>query len=208
VSEPLARAVDGVDSERHSLKCGDVLSCLEELAADRFRLIISSPPYNIGKDYEKDSRRTIDEYVAWQADVAQSLFDLLEDDGSLCWQVGNFVRDGVYVPLDIALYPAFSKIGFQLRNRIIWRFNFGLNADRRLSGRYETLLWFTKSDNYKFNLDPIRIPQIYPGKRHSSRKGAQKAGPAAIPWVRTHQTFGSSLRGNTSWSSQFGICQT
>ena len=64
----------------------------------------------------------------------------------------------------------------KLRNRIIWRFNFGLHAAKRFSGRYETLLWFTKSDNYVFNLDPIRVPQLYPGKKHSSSKGLEKAG--------------------------------
>jgi adenine-specific DNA-methyltransferase len=53
-----------------------------------------------------------------------------------------------------------------LRNRIVWHFEHGLHCSKRLSGRYETILWFTKSDEYTFNLDPIRVPSKYPGKKH------------------------------------------
>jgi len=53
-----------------------------------------------------------------------------------------------------------------LRNRIIWKFGHGLHASKRFSGRYETILWFTKSDHYTFNLDAVRVPAKYPGKRH------------------------------------------
>lgn len=94
------------------------------------------------------------------------------------------------MPLDIILYKALDDIGFKLRNRIIWRFNFGLNSDKRFSGRYETLLWLTKTDNYKFNLDAVRIPQIYPGKRHSASKGTQKAGlPSGNPLGKNPSDF-------------------
>src|SRR6185369_2880578 len=78
---------------------------------------------------------------------------------------------GETFPLDIYLYDSFKSRGLRLRNRIVWKFNFGLHSSKRFSGRYETLMWFTKSDNYKFNLDPVRVPQLYPGKRHSAKKG-------------------------------------
>ena len=70
------------------------------------------------------------------------------------------------VPLDIVLYPLFVKHGLRLRNRIVWHFEHGLHCSKRLSGRHETILWFTKSDDYHFDLDPVRVPQKYPGKRH------------------------------------------
>jgi len=60
----------------------------------------------------------------------------------------------------------------ELRNRIIWTFGHGLNSKRRFSGRHETILWFSKGSNYKFNLDNIRVPQKYPGKK--SYKGPNK----------------------------------
>ena len=61
---------------------------------------------------------------------------------------------------------SFKGFGLKLRNRIIWRFNHGLHCKKRFSGRYETILWFTKNDEYVFNLDPVRVPSKYPGKRH------------------------------------------
>ncbi|MDE6064147.1 MAG: site-specific DNA-methyltransferase, partial [Lachnospiraceae bacterium] len=63
-------------------------------------------------------------------------------------------------------YPYFKKLGLFLRNRIIWHFGHGLHCSKRFSGRYETILWFTKSDEYTFNLDDVRIPSKYPGKRY------------------------------------------
>jgi adenine-specific DNA-methyltransferase len=91
---------------------------------------------------------------------------LLSDRGSLCWQVGNHVDNGEIFPLDIYLYPIFREHGLKLRNRIVWHFEHGLHCTKRFSGRYETILWFTKSDDYTFNLDPVRVPSKYPKKRH------------------------------------------
>ncbi len=59
-----------------------------------------------------------------------------------------------------------------LRNRVVWTFGHGLHSPTRFSGRHETILWFTKGDNYTFNLDAVRVPQKYPGKRHY--KGLKK----------------------------------
>jgi adenine-specific DNA-methyltransferase len=76
------------------------------------------------------------------------------------------VNKGAIIPLDTALYPIFSELGLNLRNRIVWHFEHGLHCSRRLSGRYETINWFTKTDDYVFNLDPVRVPQKYPGKKY------------------------------------------
>lgn len=91
------------------------------------------------------------------------------------------MRSGEVFPLDYFFYKMFIDQGLKLRNRIIWRFNFGLHASKRFSGRYETLLWFTKSDEYIFNLDPVRVPQLYPGKRHASTKGSKAGLPSGNP---------------------------
>lgn len=160
---------------------GDVLNVLPTLPNNSYDLIISSPPYNIGKDYERTSKLTFKEYVDWQDRVIGAVVDRLSDTGSICWQVGNYVKGGESFPLDIFFYESFKKRGLQLRNRIIWRFNFGLHSTQRFSGRYETILWFTKSDQYKFNLDPVRIPQLYPGKRHSQSKGSRRGTPSGNP---------------------------
>jgi DNA modification methylase len=67
----------------------------------------------------------------------------------------------------------------KLRNRIIWHFGHGLHASNRFSGRYETILWFTKGNDYIFNLDDVRVPAKYPGKRHfkGPKKGELSGNP-------------------------------
>lgn len=168
---------------------GDVIELLRAAASERYRLIISSPPYNIGKAYERTGL-SLEQYIEWQTEVISLISQVLHEDGSVCWQVGNYVSSGEVLPLDSVFIPIFRRFGFKLRNRIIWRYNFGLNADRRLSGRYETLLWFTKTDKYIFNLDAIRIPQLYPGKRHAASKGVDKAGrPSGNPLGKNPSDF-------------------
>ena len=108
----------------------------------------------------------LDDYLEGQARVIKECTRVLADDGWICWQVGNFVDDNEIVPLDIALWPTFRELGLKMRNRIIWHFEHGLHCSRRFSGRHETIVWLTKSDDYVFNLDAVRVPQKYPGKKH------------------------------------------
>lgn len=143
---------------------GDTLDKLKEIPSESVQLIITSPPYNIGKEYE--TQVELVHYIDWLKPIAQELCRVLKNGGSLCWQVGNFVDAGEIFPLDMYFYPIFKSLGLKLRNRIVWHFDHGLHASKRLSGRYETMLWFTKGDEYVFNLDPIRVPSKYPGKRH------------------------------------------
>lgn len=152
------------DSTVHYAAVADNREFMRRFPDGCFKLIVTSPPYNIGKSYEK--RSSLDAYIATQTDVIRECVRLLDASGSICWQVGNHVDNGEVFPLDAVLYPIFKSFGLRLRNRIIWHFGHGLHCSRRLSGRHETILWFTKTDNYMFNLDPIRIPSKYPGKRH------------------------------------------
>ena len=168
------------DQEKFSIVQGDAMDKLVDLQDREVQLFVSSPPYNIGKSYEKDSFASLSDYRAWMESIVSLLWDKTSESGSVCWQVGNHVDRGCITPLDYIFYDLFTAKGFRLRNRIIWTFNFGLHAKTRLSGRYETLLWFTKGDRYVFNLDAVRVPQLYPGKRHSSRK--KRAGePSGTP---------------------------
>ena len=146
------------------IRCEDNLTFMRPLASETMQLVVTSPPYNIGKSYE--SRSSLNDYVKAQAQVISECVRLLAPGGSLCWQVGNHVHKGEIFPLDMVLYPVFKEHGLHLRNRIVWHFEHGLHCSKRLSGRYETILWFTKSDDYMFKLDPIRVPSKYPGKKH------------------------------------------
>lgn len=156
-------------AEPHAIWEGDALAFLKGLPqAPVFDLIVTSPPYNIGKSYE--TRQNLADYIAWQESIVDELVPRLKPGGSLCWQVGNFVDGHQIFPLDIEFAPMFRKQGLQLRNRIVWTFGHGLHTQKRFSGRYEVVLWYTKTasknDPYTFNLDDVRVPAKYPGKRH------------------------------------------
>ena len=151
----------GVDVVLFQGDCRDLFQCVPSDSVD---LVITSPPYNIGKSYEQ--RMSLAAYLKDQEPVISELYRVLSPTGSLCWQVGNYVENGEVFPLDIYFYEIFKRFDFKLRNRIIWRFGHGLHCRKRFSGRYEVILWFTKSDDYIFNLDAVRVPSKYPGKRY------------------------------------------
>ncbi len=156
---------------------GDCLDLLKQIPDNKIQLIVTSPPYNIGKKYEK--KTSLDRYLSFQESVIRECARTLSLNGSICWEVGNYVDKGEVVPLDAVLYPIFKSLGLKLRNRVIWHFEHGLHCSKRLSGRYESVLWFTKSDDYVFNLDPIRVPQKYPQKKYfkGPKKGQLSCNP-------------------------------
>ncbi len=156
---------------------GDASKFLATIPDKTVSLVVTSPPYNSGKAYEE--RTALDQYIANQSRVISLFHRILRDDGSVCWQVGNYVKNGEVYPLDILFYDVFKLLGFKLRNRIIWHYRHGLHAQRRFSGRYETILWFSKADDYVFNLDDVRVPALYPGKRHY--KGPNRGKPSGNP---------------------------
>jgi adenine-specific DNA-methyltransferase len=143
---------------------GSCYDFVKTIPAGSVKLFVTSPPYNIGKKYEK--KADLKAYYALQEQIIDESVRVLADNGSICWQVGNFVENSEILPLDILLFPIFQKHNLKLRNRIVWEFGHGLHASKRFSGRYETILWFTKGDTYTFNLDAIRVPQKYPGKKY------------------------------------------
>ncbi|OIN58631.1 DNA-methyltransferase [Arsenicibacter rosenii] len=157
--------------------CGDTLKELKVFKDGFFDLIVTSPPYNVGKEYEV--KQSIELYLQSQEEVIKELIRVLSNEGSICWQIGNYVKDGEVFPLDIFYYQIFKKYGLQLRNRIVWHYRHGLQAKNKFSGRYETILWFTKSKNYIFNLDEVRVPSKYPGKLY--HKGEKKGKPSGNP---------------------------
>ena len=168
----------------------DVEKFLDSLPEEPlFDLVVTSPPYNIGKEYEK--KVALDQYIEWQRRIIQKIYIRLKDTGSICWQVGNYVDNGAIIPLDFEFAPIFKELNMQLRNRIIWHFGHGLHSKKRFSGRYEVVLWYTKTDKYTFNLDAVRVPSKYPGKRYF--KGPNKGQLSGNPLGKIQRTFGKSL---------------
>ncbi len=158
-------------NNRATLYYGDCLDLLKELPDDSVDLVITSPPYCMGKEYE-DPHNDIESFKEQHTRMFDELYRIVNPGGSVCWQVGYHISERCVVPLDCIVYELFTsmsehyEIPFILRNRIIWTFGHGLNSTNRFSGRHETILWFTKGTQTVFNLDDVRVPQKYPGKRY------------------------------------------
>jgi len=186
------------DNERKIvLHHGESLEFLKGLPNNTVSLIVTSPPYNLGKIYEE--KATLDSYLKTQEIVIKELYRILKNEGSICWEVGNYINNGEVYPLDTYFYHIFKEVGMQLRNRIIWHFGHGLHCKNRFSGRYETILWFTKTNDYVFNLDSVRVPAKYPGKL--AYKGPNKGKPSGNPLGKNPSDVWNILEDD--WSTAF-----
>jgi len=171
-----------------------------------FDLIVTSPPYNIGKPYEQVVE--MQEYKETQKRIIKELVKRLKPTGSLCWQVGNYVvsgagnRGGLY-PLDYLFHPLFEEQHLVLRNRIIWRFGHGLHCRYRFSGRYETILWYTRPGDYFFDLDKVRVKTKYPGKRHYKGPNAGKL--SGNPKGKNPEDIWEDIDWNEQWDGIWQI---
>ena len=171
-------------NNRITLHCGDCMELLKKLPNESVDLVVTSPPYCIGKAYE-DPRNDIKTFKDQHITIFNELYRIVKQGGSICWQVGYHISEKCVVPLDCIVYDIITSHGeqfecpFILRNRIIWIFGHGLNSTKRFSGRHETIMWFTKGKQTVFNLDNVRIPQKYPGKQYykGPKKGQLSGNP-------------------------------
>jgi adenine-specific DNA-methyltransferase len=155
------------------------MDVIRRLPNDSVDVTIASPPYCIGKAYERST--SLDDFVAEQRRVLPEIARITKDGGSICWEIGYYSKNGSVHPLDYEVFAILAAIdGIVLRNRIIWTFGHGEHGRNRFSGRHETIMWFTKGNHYSFDLDAVREPQKYPGKRVYSgpRKGQYSGNPS------------------------------
>ena len=167
----------GVKSMTFDYRIGDCRELLKTIPSKSVRLVVTSPPYNIGKPYGKYKDKI--SLCDWQEllnDVTKEVYRILTPDGAFFLNlspvpVGNSKE---IVPLPFIGYKIFKDNGLYLRNMITWTFNNMQNCTNRLSGRYENILWGVKDiDNYIFNLDDIRIPYISKGDKRLSEGGGR-----------------------------------
>ena len=168
-----------------TLHHGDCVKLLKSIPDAAVDLIVTSPPYCMGKPYERQSD-DLKVFLHKHKKILPEIYRVLKDGGSMCWQVGYHVKNNVVTPLDFVVHEAMESCANEalsenliLRNRLIWTFGHGHNAVHRFSGRHEVILWYTKGSDFKFNLDDVRIPQKYPGKRHykGEKRGEYSGNP-------------------------------
>ena len=146
--EPMSRMSQTGRVDLYHGDCRDMLKSMPDCSAD---LIVSSPPYSMGREYESRSAG-LEEFRKLHEIIFADMYRILKPSGSICWQVGSYVSKGQVMPLDFEIYNMFTQMGSRYdpplvcRGRIIWTFGHGLHCRHRFSGRHETILWFTKGD--------------------------------------------------------------
>ena len=143
---------------------GDCRQLLKDIPDNSIRLVVTSPPYNIGKSYGKYSDTIpINEWKTLINDVTKEVKRILTPDGSFFLNLSPvpFGKQKEIIPLPFLGYEIVKNNNLYLRNMITWTFNNMQNCTNRLSGRYENILWAVKDiNNYIFNLNEVRIPYI------------------------------------------------
>lgn len=155
---------------------GDSLNMGEVVSSEEVDLIVTSPPYNIGKEYEEVM--DLDDYLDFMRQWMQKAEDKLTPDGSFWLNIGFRKKsDGrQYVPWEYDVYPIIrDEMNISLVQQVIWHYKAGVNCKHRFSPRKETWLFCVSDlDSYTFNLDDVRVPAKYPNQK---KDGELKVNP-------------------------------
>ena len=157
------------------LFCGDSLILQKKIANMGIDAVITSPPYNIGKEYE--SIRPLDEYIEWTTEWVNDSNNLLSPSGSLLLNLGYVPIEnrGRAIPLSYLLW---DKVPMYLNQEIVWNYSAGVACKNYLSPRNEKILWYVKNEgNYTFNLDSIRDKNVkYPNSKRNGKPRVNSLG--------------------------------
>jgi adenine-specific DNA-methyltransferase len=161
--------------EKYAIFNMDCIEGMKLLPAEFFDLTVTSPPYNIGKEYEKSL--SIAEYISWSEKWINEVYRATKPNGSFWLNLGyvNVEARGKAIPLPYLLW---DKIPFFLIQELVWNYGAGVAARKTLSPRNEKFLWYVKdSDSYTFNLDEIRDSDVkYPNQKKNGKLRCNTAG--------------------------------
>lgn len=155
---------------------GDALDMGEVVESNSVDLVVTSPPYNIGKEYEEVVENSA--YLEFTKNWVTKAEDKLSANGSFWLNIGfRKESDGMqYIPWEYEVYPLIKEhTSLSLIQQVIWHYKAGVNCKYRFSPRKETWLYYVSNlDDYTFNLDEVRVPAKYPNQ---SKNGELKVNP-------------------------------
>ena len=154
---------------------GDAIEYMSALPDGLVGLTVTSPPYNIGKEYE--TPLPLDSYIDWTERWIKEVYRLTDDCGAFWLNLGYLQVPGRARAIPIP-YLVWDRIPFYLVQEVVWNYGAGVAARRAFSPRNEKFLWYTKSpDHYVFDLDSVRDPNVkYPNQRKNGRKRVNPRG--------------------------------
>lgn len=148
-----------------NIECGDCLELFKDIPDCSVDLIIADPPYNLGKDYGNQSdNQDFENYLSFSRKWLSEASRTLKPTGTVYVFVGFRYISFIYQILE-------KELGMQFRNWICWHYTQGIGKTKGFSPRHDDILMFTKSDDFTFNLDDIRVPQKY-YRRINNMRGA------------------------------------
>ncbi|MBM3241208.1 site-specific DNA-methyltransferase [Candidatus Poribacteria bacterium] len=146
----------------------DCLRALRKLPDELVWLTVTSPPYNIGKEYEKPM--SLEEYLNWCEVWIAQIYQITHPNGTFWLNLGYFSIPDCAKAIPIP-YLLWNRIPFYLIQEIVWHYGAGVAGKNFFSPRNEKFLWYVKNkDNYTFNLDDIRDPNVkYPNQKKNGK---------------------------------------
>lgn len=185
---------------------GDCLKEMKKMHKESVDIVVTSPPYNIGKEYE--TVKPLEEYLSWTKEWIEECYRILKKNGVFWLNLGYYNGfKGQAIPLTYFIYPSLN--GFKLVQEIIWHYGAGVNYKHMFSPRHEKWLFLVKNiDNYTFNLDDVRDKEgtKYPNQKKNGKIRVNPLGknPTDV-WIIKKVTSGKnrSSRERTSHPAQF-----
>jgi len=193
--------------DKFAIYNGDCRELLRHLPAGIIDLTFTSPPYNIGKEYE--TVQPMEQYIEWCAQWLQEIHRVTADDGALLLNVGYVSLAGRAKAIPIP-YLLWNRVPFYLQQEIVWNYGAGVAGKKFLSPRNEKVLWYIKNpDTYCFNLDEIRDPDVaYPNQKKKGKLRCNTIGknPSDV-WQIAKVTSGEgrASKERTSHPAQFPV---
>ncbi len=186
---------------------GDCLDILKKIPKGSISLTVTSPPYNIGKEYEKVL--PMDDYIQWTEDWTKLVHRATKSTGTFWLNLGyvSMQDRAKAIPLP---YIIWNRINFFLIQEVVWNYGAGVAGKNFFSPRNEKFLWYVKNENsYTFNLDAVRDPNVkYPNQKKNGKLRCNPLGknPSDV-WQIPKVTSGKnrSSRERTEHPAQFPI---
>ena len=146
----------------------DCVEFMDKINSSIMDLTITSPPYNIGKEYEEIQKP--EDYLQWCKKWLNQIFDITSNEGAFWLNLGYFELENIGKAVPIS-YLLWDKTAFYFMQEIVWYYKAGVSTKKYFSPRNEKYLWYVKNPNrYIFNLDSVRDPNVkYPNQKKNGK---------------------------------------
>lgn len=176
--------------------CADALEELKQIPSNSIDLIVADPPYNLGKDYGNDSdSREFEDYLDFTKQWTAECKRIITDTGTIYVFMGFRFISYLYQILE-------REHRLRFNNWICWHYTQGIGKKKGFSPRHDDVLVFTKSSNFYFNIDAVRIPQ----KFYRSVNNMRGANPGDV-WEFSHVHYCNENRQNHPTQKPEGLIE-